>query len=84
MSRVRPELEIFAEKMEAEMRKNDKEKGESWKTCELLFLAKKLDEERGEVDICFVSDEENVDKTVEELVHEAILCMMLAYRILED
>lgn len=88
----RPELEDFAKKMEAAMLKNDEDKGESWKTLDLQFLFGKLNEERLEVNTLLFPftlvyegmDKDIKNKTAEELVHEAICCMMLAYRLLED
>ncbi len=91
MGSVRPEIEIFGEKMEAEMRKNDKKKGESWKTMSVSDLINMRDAVIGKVDMCLDDPETGLplpivdkDKAVEKLVGEANYCMMLAYRILED
>jgi len=46
---IRPEILEFAFQMELTMRRNDKEKGDSWKTCDPLFLCQKLEEESEEV-----------------------------------
>ncbi len=68
---IRPEILAFAEKMEQEMRENDPEKGDSWKTCEIEFLESKLDEEWYE---WFESG--NLD----ELIDFSIVAMMVWHR----
>ena len=71
---MRPEIELFAQAMENTMKKHDKKKGDSWKTCDILFLEDKLIKEV----------EEYLDsRDKKELVDIANMCMMLYNRKLD-
>ncbi|MEN6570151.1 MAG: hypothetical protein ABFC18_09145 [Rikenellaceae bacterium] len=81
---IRPEILNFAFQMELTMRRNDKEKGDSWKTCDPLLLCQKLDEESKEVDneiYQFIYQRKNTLST--ELLDLADCCMMLWSRVTE-
>lgn len=81
----RPEIIEFAEAMEKVMSRNDKEKGDSWKTCDMDFLVNKLKEEIRE----WEEDNDYNERyglspaDMEELVDIANVCMMLFQRIKE-
>ena len=69
---VRKEILLFANQMEEVMRTHDKTKGDSWKTVDIEYLWRKLDEEYREA-----------AKRVfaKELLDLAIVCMMLFWRL---
>jgi len=68
---MRKEIELFAMAMEATMCRHDKNKGDSWKSCEIDFLKDKLIEE---------FDEYQSSGNKHELVDIANVCMMLFNR----
>jgi hypothetical protein len=68
---LRPELKAFAEQMERSLRENDSKKGDSWKSCDINFLANKLREEMDEI-------EEGGEP--DEMVDLANICFFLWYR----
>lgn len=68
---MRNEIELFAMAMETTMSRHDKEKGNSWKWCDIEFLKDKLLEEFDEL-------QKTGDK--HELVDIANVCMMLFNR----
>ena len=65
------EIEMFAMAMETTMSRHAKNKGDSWKWCDIDFLKNKLKEE-------FREYQESGDK--HELVDIANICMMLFNR----
>ena len=76
LEKVRPEIEEFALAMEQMMSMHDGRKGDSWKTCDLNHLQKKLLEEFAEY--IYPDEECFVDA---ELIDIANICMMLYHRI---
>ena len=79
---MRTEIELFAQAMENTMKKYDKKKGDSWKTCDIRFLKNKLLEEVVEfLDTYHKECPESYDK--KELVDIANICMMLYNRKLD-
>lgn len=69
------DIEIFATEMEATMNKHKEEKGDSWKTCSMNFLERKLEEEMDE----YVSS-----RDPRELPDIGNCCMMLYNRKTRD
>ena len=62
MIKIRKELINFAEEMELKMRKNDDEKGDSYKTLPHPFLVNKFYEEKKELeDSSFLDENECID-----------------------
>jgi arsenate reductase-like glutaredoxin family protein len=45
---MRKELKVFAEDMEEMLKNHDRNKGDSWKTCNIRYLEEKIDEEYDE------------------------------------
>ena len=74
---MREEIEEFAEEMEKVMQKHDRYKKDSWKTCKLDYLEKKLVEEYKEW-----KDGTKGIPAMDELVDIANVCMMLYHRYL--
>lgn len=74
---VRREIMRFAEEMESIMRLHDKKKGDSYKTCEINFLRRKLAEEFSEWAYPCIEDG---DTEKYEVVDIANICMMLFWR----
>lgn len=73
---VRPEVMAFAEAMERKLRVHDKERGDSWKTCDILYLHSRLGFEHGEYVDAATGPAERV-----ELIDIANFAMMLWNRI---
>jgi hypothetical protein len=73
--RIRPEIYGFAQSMELKMKINDEKKGDSYKTCDLEYLEKKLDEEIEEY-----KKEKKHGVKAREAVDIANLAMILNYR----
>lgn len=69
---IRGEIMEFAEEMERNMRENDREKGDSWKTLPIEFLDKKWEEE--------TSEYQNPED-YKELVDVGVVSMMLWQRL---
>ena len=72
---MREDLEEFVEEMEKVLSKHDKEKGDSWKTCDKEFLENKLKEEFREWKNTAVPLNKGV-----EVIDIANICMMLWHR----
>ena len=75
---VRQEVLDFAVEMERILRKNDAEKGDSWKTIPLLDLEFKFNEEYEEWVVRYGNDEKR-----KEVTDSACVCMMLFHRYKE-
>jgi len=71
----RNEIYDFANEMEEVMKGHDNEKGDSWKTCSIGFLEKKLKEEFEEW-----SKQDGDMAKQRETVDIANICMMLFHR----
>jgi hypothetical protein len=65
-------LDQFVEKMRLKLRQNQAEKGDSWKTCDIRELIKKLDEEYDE----YLAAEGDMS-SANECVDMGNVCMML-------
>ncbi len=79
---IRPEILEFAFQMELTMRRNDKEKGDSWKTCDPLYLCQKLEEESEEVSNEIYQRMFQRENTLDtELLDLGNCCMMLWNRV---
>ena len=83
----RPEIIEFTKEMERVMSENDKEKGDSWKTCDIEFLVDKLEEEIEEwkegndYREHYALMPYNLDSHKKELVDMANVCMMIWHRL---
>jgi hypothetical protein len=88
MGFLRPEIEIFAEKMETVMKLHDAKKGDSYKTCDFDYLIGKLEEEYLEISDSLggglnKEDKAEIQGAVKECIDVANLCMMISWRLLE-
>lgn len=81
MIKVRKGIKKFADAMETKMQENDSEKGDSWKTCDIWFLFKKLGEETGEVAELIKDWEVKTEKLRGELADMSNISMMLWNRL---
>lgn len=68
-------FDSFTMKMRNVLEENEKQKGNSWASCDLQFLLDKLDEEIKEF-----KDESKPLAKAEELADVANICMMLYHR----
>ena len=75
---MREEIKEFAEEMEKVMQKHDRYKKDSWKTCNLEYLEKKLVEEYKEW-----KDGNVLCPLKNEVVDIANVCMMLFHRYIK-
>jgi hypothetical protein len=72
---MREDLEEFVLEMEKVLAKHDKNKGDSWKDCDIKFLENKLKEEFDEWNSL-----DNRHKKGDETIDIANICMMLWHR----
>lgn len=81
---IRPEVRVFARRMERVLKENDHKGG--WQDCGLNFLIKKLKEEMSEV-LYEIDDNDAFmlypDDTLKELADLGNICMMLYDNILK-
>lgn len=74
---IRPEILAFAEAMELTMRKHDPKKGDSYKTCPMIYLGGKVQEEYQEFEEEFLKMLNGVPNNLNpELVDLGICCVM--------
>lgn len=66
---VRPEIVDFAQAMERQMAKHDKERGDSWKAATHLYLQSRMQEE--------VEESMSEDAVIGEWIDIANFCMMI-------